>query len=110
MEVRGRPDNHHHHQASPHLLTQRRETTGDDQREYLWNTPDGKKPDFSETYTYGDEILVSWNALDSSINDLYDLWLTSWQVGPNSVTKCLQSKFEKPNPAYPAGYSSGGTG
>ncbi|KAK3900206.1 hypothetical protein C8A05DRAFT_36170 [Staphylotrichum tortipilum] len=62
-------------------------TAGDDpRREYLWNTPDGHKPDFSEAYTDGDEILISWNALNNSI---YDLWLTSWSIEPDLVALCL---------------------
>ena len=61
----------------------------DPQREYLWNTPDGQKADFSETYTDGDEMVISWNALNNSI---YDLWLTSWSIGPDPVALCLASK------------------
>lgn len=59
------------------------------QRQYLWNKPDGDHPDFSETYTHGDEILVSWNALNNSI---YDLWLTSWGFDADPVALCLASK------------------
>ncbi|AEO58457.1 hypothetical protein MYCTH_2305806 [Thermothelomyces thermophilus ATCC 42464] len=93
MVIWGRPVDH---QASPHPLSRRGANAEDSQREYLWNTPDGDKPDFAEAYTYGDEILISWNALNNSI---YDLWLTSWQVGPDPVVLCLASKSEtKPNP------------
>ncbi|KAL2177326.1 uncharacterized protein P884DRAFT_243301 [Thermothelomyces heterothallicus CBS 202.75] len=83
MVIWGRPVDH---QTSPHPLSRRGENAEESQREYLWNTPDGDKPDFAEAYTYGDEILVSWNALNNSI---YDLWLTSWQVGPDPVVLCL---------------------
>ncbi|KAL2270670.1 hypothetical protein VTJ83DRAFT_41 [Remersonia thermophila] len=56
-------------------------------REYLWNRPDGARPDFAEKYAHGDDILVSWNALNNSI---YDLWLTSWDLGRNPVVLCLK--------------------
>lgn len=72
----------------------RQEDSVNIQRQYLWNTPDGNRPDFSETYTHGEDILISWNALNSSI---YDLWLTSWlangQYDPDPVTLCLASKL-----------------
>lgn len=55
-------------------------------RQYLWNTPDGKQPDFSETFTFGEDMLVSWNALNNSI---CDLWLTSWDLDPSPVALCL---------------------
>jgi hypothetical protein len=58
-------------------------------KEYLWNTPDGDRPDFFETYTHGDIIPISWNALNHSI---YDLWLTSWDMDVDPVVWCLQSK------------------
>lgn len=75
------------HQAIPPA---RREKTAENvRREYLWNTPDGNNPDFSETYTHGEEIIISWNALNNSI---YDLWLTSWDVDPDPVALCLASK------------------
>ncbi len=61
------------------------------QRQYLWNAPNGSHPDFSNTYTYGDAILVSWNALNNSI---YDLWLTSWDIDPDPVALCLASKYQ----------------
>ncbi|KAK4101307.1 hypothetical protein N658DRAFT_566989 [Parathielavia hyrcaniae] len=56
------------------------------QRQYLWNAPNGQRPDFSETYRHGDEILISWNALNNSI---YDLWLTSWAIDSDPVALCL---------------------
>ncbi|SPQ24209.1 3937d656-79c9-477e-8230-3ca5da4c978a [Thermothielavioides terrestris] len=56
------------------------------QRQYLWSSPNGTQPDFSESFTDGDEILISWNALNNSI---YDLWLTSWKMGPDLVALCL---------------------
>lgn len=65
------------------------------QRQYLWNKPDGDYPDFSETYTHGDEILVSWNALNNSI---YDLWLTSWGFDTDPVALCLASKSPQDTP------------
>ncbi|KAL2133625.1 hypothetical protein VTI74DRAFT_2027 [Chaetomium olivicolor] len=55
-------------------------------RQYLWNTPNGSEPDFSETYAHGDEIIVSWNALNNSI---YDLWLTSWNLEPGPIARCI---------------------
>jgi hypothetical protein len=58
-------------------------------RQYLWNTPNGSRPDFSETYTDGDAIVISWNALNNSV---YDLWLTSWAADPEPVALCLASK------------------
>ncbi|KAL2017420.1 hypothetical protein VTK56DRAFT_2222 [Thermocarpiscus australiensis] len=66
----------------------RRDDTVDEsiQRQYLWNVPDGKRPDFSETFIHGDNILISWNALNNSI---YDLWLTSWNYDPSPVAVCL---------------------
>ena len=70
-------------------LSQREQKTGNSRRQYLWNTPDGDKPDFAETYTHGDEVVFSWNALNNSI---YDLWLTSWESGPDTVAVCLASK------------------
>ncbi|KAK4149949.1 hypothetical protein C8A00DRAFT_37458 [Chaetomidium leptoderma] len=72
------------HQTTP--LVQREEKADNTQREYLWNSPDGNSPDFFETYTHGDEILISWNALNNSI---YDLWLTSWNYDPDPVALCL---------------------
>ncbi|KAH6637274.1 hypothetical protein F5144DRAFT_210323 [Chaetomium tenue] len=81
MAIWGRPTGH---QATPPV--RREEKTGDARREYLWNTPDGDKPDFAETYTHGDEVVFSWNALNNSI---YDLWLTSWKPGPDPVAVCL---------------------
>ncbi|KAL1837986.1 hypothetical protein VTJ49DRAFT_3154 [Mycothermus thermophilus] len=57
------------------------------QREYLWNRPDGARPDFAEKYTHGEGILVSWNALNNSI---YDLWLTSWDLERDPITLCLR--------------------
>jgi hypothetical protein len=65
------------------------------QRQYLWNTPDGDHPDFSETYTHGDEILISWNALNNSI---YDLWLTNWGFDADPVALCLASKSSGRDP------------
>ncbi|KAJ4288835.1 hypothetical protein N0V88_007164 [Collariella sp. IMI 366227] len=56
------------------------------QRQYLWNTPNGSEPNFSETYAHGDKIVVSWNALNNSI---YDLWLTSWELDPDPVARCI---------------------
>jgi hypothetical protein len=38
---------------------------------------------------HGDEILISWNALNNSV---YDLWLTSWEIDPDPVALCLASK------------------
>ncbi len=61
------------------------------QRQYLWSAPNGSQPDFYNTYTYGDAILVSWNALN---NSLYDLWLTSWDIDPDPVALCLASKYQ----------------
>lgn len=59
------------------------------QRQYLWNTPNGGDPDFSESFTDGAEILISWNALNNSV---YDLWLTSWNTQPSPVALRLASK------------------
>lgn len=68
-------------------------------RQYLWNTPDGNLPDFSETYTHGEDILISWNALN---NSMYDLWLTSWNYDPSAVTLCLASKSPGDGPVAQA--------
>jgi hypothetical protein len=68
----------------------RRQEDSGIQRQYLWNAPDGNQPDFTETFNHGEDILVSWNALNNSI---YDLWLTSWNYDPDPVTLCIASKF-----------------
>ncbi|KAK3299627.1 uncharacterized protein B0H64DRAFT_102828 [Chaetomium fimeti] len=81
MAIWGRPVGH---QATP--PGRREEDAENTRRQYLWNTPDGDKPDFAETYTHGDELVFSWNALNNSI---YDLWLTSWKPGPDPVAVCL---------------------
>ncbi|KAH6845788.1 hypothetical protein B0I37DRAFT_192253 [Chaetomium sp. MPI-CAGE-AT-0009] len=81
MAIWGRPVGH---QAPPPV--RREEEAENTRRKYLWNTPDGDKPDFAETYTHGDEVVFSWNALNNSI---YDLWLTSWKPGPDPVAVCL---------------------
>ncbi|KAL2192685.1 hypothetical protein P885DRAFT_47129 [Corynascus similis CBS 632.67] len=75
---------HSGYQATTQI--RREEDAEESRRGYLWNTPDGGKPDFAEAYTHGDEILVSWNALNNSI---YDLWLTSWHVDSDPVALCL---------------------
>lgn len=64
---------------------------GDAQRQYLWNVPSGKQPDFSESYTHGQNIPISWNALNNSV---YDLWLTTWNFEVNPMALCLASKFD----------------
>ncbi|KAK4185434.1 hypothetical protein QBC35DRAFT_534202 [Podospora australis] len=56
------------------------------QKQYLWNVPDGKKPDFSQSFTHGENISFSWNALNNSV---YDLWLTSWNYNSNPMALCL---------------------
>lgn len=84
MAIWGRPVGH---QAT--RLVRKEEKADDARRQYLWNTPAGDKPDFAETYTHGDEVVFSWNALNNSI---YDLWLTSWKPGPEPVAVCLASK------------------
>ena len=94
MAVWGRPVGHH-----ATLPARREEKAENIRREYLWNTPDGDKPDFAETYTHGDEILISWNALN---NTIYDLWLTSWNIDPDPVALCLASKSGgNANPLFP---------
>lgn len=60
------------------------------QRQYLWNAPDGNQPDFTETFSHGEDILISWNALN---NSMYDLWLTSWKYDPDPVALCIARKF-----------------
>ncbi|KAK4652464.1 hypothetical protein QC762_502980 [Podospora pseudocomata] len=59
---------------------------GGAQRQYLWNVPSGKQPDFSESYTHGQNIPISWNALNNSV---YDLWLTTWNFEVNPMALCL---------------------
>ncbi|KAK4174636.1 hypothetical protein QBC36DRAFT_191830 [Triangularia setosa] len=59
---------------------------GGAQRQYLWNVPNGKQPDFSESYTHGQNIPISWNALNNSV---YDLWLTTWNFEVNPMALCL---------------------
>ena len=64
------------------------------QRQYLWNVPEGNRPDFSESYAHGENIPISWNALN---NSMYDLWITSWNWDSNPVALCLASEFSKIN-------------
>lgn len=45
-----------------------------------WIEPDGSKADFSETYTTGDTITLSWGGLNKSMSDL---WVTSWHPTEN---------------------------
>ncbi|KAK0705825.1 hypothetical protein B0T21DRAFT_416511 [Apiosordaria backusii] len=59
---------------------------GGAQRQYLWNVPSGKQPDFSESYAHGQNIPISWNALNNSV---YDLWLTTWNFETNPMALCL---------------------
>ncbi|KAK0672214.1 hypothetical protein QBC41DRAFT_244298 [Cercophora samala] len=59
---------------------------GGAQRQYLWNVPSGKQADFSESYTHGQNIPISWNALNNSV---YDLWLTTWDFEVNPMALCL---------------------
>ncbi|KAL2258864.1 hypothetical protein VTK26DRAFT_7648 [Humicola hyalothermophila] len=77
-------------QITSHAQRESAENRVNFQRQYLWNTPDGNRPDFSETYTHGEDIFISWNALN---NSMYDLWLTSWiasgQYDPDPVALCL---------------------
>ncbi|KAK4166963.1 hypothetical protein QBC43DRAFT_312702 [Cladorrhinum sp. PSN259] len=56
------------------------------QRQYLWNVPEGNRPDFSDIYSHGENIPISWNALNNSI---YDLWITSWNWDVHPVALCL---------------------
>ncbi|KAK3988816.1 hypothetical protein QBC44DRAFT_397370 [Cladorrhinum sp. PSN332] len=56
------------------------------QRQYFWNVPEGNRPDFSDTYSHGESIPVSWNALNNSV---YDLWITSWNWDVHPVALCL---------------------
>ncbi|KAK4235568.1 hypothetical protein C8A03DRAFT_36583 [Achaetomium macrosporum] len=82
MAIRGHPMGH----QTTGPPARRVENAEAIQRQYLWNTPNGSRPDFSETYTDGDEIVISWNALNNSV---YDLWLTSWAADPDQVALCL---------------------
>ncbi|KAK4195131.1 hypothetical protein QBC40DRAFT_237144 [Triangularia verruculosa] len=59
---------------------------GGAQRQYLWNVPNGREPDFSESYTHGQNIPISWNALNNSV---FDLWLTTWNAEANPMALCL---------------------
>jgi hypothetical protein len=77
----------------PGTTRRRREEAESAQRAYLWNSPDGTKPNFAQKYTFGDDIVISWNALNNAI---YDLWLTSWDLDTNPVTFCLMSKMTQP--------------
>ncbi|KAL2125684.1 hypothetical protein VTJ04DRAFT_2049 [Mycothermus thermophilus] len=70
----------------PGTTRRRREDAESAQRAYLWNSPDGTKPNFAQKYMFGDDIVISWNALNNAI---YDLWLTSWDLDTNPVTFCL---------------------
>lgn len=64
-------------------------------RQYLWDTPDGNLPNFSETFIYGADVRFSWNALNHSI---YDLWLTSWDFDSSPMALCLASGCMRPEP------------
>jgi hypothetical protein len=72
-------------------------------QEDLWNVPNGKLPDLSETFTNGQSLTLSWNAfattpyLDTADN-LVDLWVTAWP--PNTLTEfsqLLTGEFTIPN-------------
>ncbi|KAK4222802.1 hypothetical protein QBC38DRAFT_66658 [Podospora fimiseda] len=56
------------------------------QRQYFWNVPEGNRPDFSDSYSHGEVIPISWNALNNSV---YDLWITSWDYDIYPVALCL---------------------
>ncbi|KAH8598867.1 hypothetical protein B0O99DRAFT_591481 [Bisporella sp. PMI_857] len=52
---------------------------------FLWNVPDGKLSDFSQTFTAGNTLSLSWNALITTTyvdttKNLVDLWVTSYDT------------------------------
>ncbi|KAE8448039.1 hypothetical protein EG329_009962 [Mollisiaceae sp. DMI_Dod_QoI] len=57
----------------------------------LWNVPDGKLPDLSQTFTAGQTLPLSWNAYSSTqyvdtTKNLVDLWAAAFDFNLNPFT------------------------
>jgi hypothetical protein len=64
----------------------------------VWNTPDGRQPDLSQTFTNGQTIPLSWNSWDSTAyldttTNLIDLWACSFDYSLNQYNILLKSQL-----------------
>jgi hypothetical protein len=72
-----------------HFLSVRQSVQAD-----LWNIPDGKLPDLSETFTDGTTLPLSWNGwtnhdfLDAAKTRV-DLWVTGFDYNVNPFSQLL---------------------
>lgn len=55
-----------------------------------WTKPNGKLPSFTDSYTVGERIILSWQPLNQSFNDL---WLTRYDTATDDFALRLNSRF-----------------
>ncbi|RDL35389.1 uncharacterized protein BP5553_07320 [Venustampulla echinocandica] len=69
----------------------------------LWNVPDGKLSDLSQTFTAGTTLPLSWNALVTTANidtteNLVDLWATSYDTNLNPFSQPVTQNINLTSP------------
>lgn len=68
----------------------------------IWNVPDGKLPDLSQTFTSGQTLPLSWNAYNSvqyldTTKNFVDLWVTAFDLNLNPLTQRLTGMLKSLN-------------
>lgn len=62
----------------------------------LWNVPNGQEPDFSNTFTGGNTIPISWNQYGNGSMEGYDaldLWVTTFDYSVHQYSQLLDGMF-----------------
>src|SRR5215469_3891857 len=62
----------------------------------IWTVPNGQEPDFSNTFTVGNTIPISWNQDGNGTveeNNALDLWVTTFDYSVHQYSQLLEGMF-----------------